>query len=103
MNDNFEEYALMFKALSDETRLSILTMLTKEKICACILLEKFHFTQPTLSYHMKQLTDSGLVEAEKNGKWVYYSINSKTVKLLQEFIEKLKKENKSGKKLVSDN
>lgn len=80
------EYAVMFKALADETRLRILTMLTKGKTCACKLLEEFHFTQPTLSYHMKQLTDSGLAEAQKVGKWVHYSINAERLELLKEFI-----------------
>jgi ArsR family transcriptional regulator len=76
------EYALIFKALSDETRLKIMTMLTRGKTCACKILEEFHFTQPTLSYHMKQLTDCGLVDADKEGKWVYYSINKKRVGLI---------------------
>ena len=83
------EYAVIFKALGDETRLKILTMLTKSKTCACKILEEFHFTQPTLSYHMKQLTESGLVDAEKEGKWVYYSINCKRVGLLTEFMAKV--------------
>jgi len=83
------EYAVIFKALSDETRLKILTMLTKGKTCACKILEEFHFTQPTLSYHMKQLTDSGLVDGEKDGKWVHYSINSERLELLREFIAKV--------------
>lgn len=80
------EYAVIFKALCDETRLKILQMLTKGKTCACKILEEFCFTQPTLSYHMKQLTDSGLVDGEKDGKWVYYKINCERVKLLKEFI-----------------
>lgn len=89
MEYNFEEYALMFKALGDETRLKILTMLIKEKTCACKLLEEFHFTQPALSYHMKQLTDSGLVDGTKDGKWVYYSINAKRLDFLKKFVSKL--------------
>jgi len=80
------EYAVIFKAMGDETRLKILVMLTKGKTCACKILEAFNFTQPTLSYHMKQLTDSGLVDSEKNGKWVYYSINRERIGLLREFI-----------------
>jgi len=79
------EYAVIFKALGDETRLRILAMLTKGKTCACKILEAFHFTQPTLSYHMKQLTDSGLVSGQKDGKWVYYSINKNKIKLLDDF------------------
>jgi len=83
------EYAILFKALSDETRLKILTMLTKGTTCACNLLEEFHFTQPTLSYHMKQLTDSGLVNAQKGGKWVHYSINQERIKVLRELIDNI--------------
>jgi ArsR family transcriptional regulator len=80
------EYSVIFKALGDETRLRILTMLTQGSMCTCNILEAFHFTQPTLSYHMKQLTDSGLVNAKKNGKFVRYTINSERMQLLLEFI-----------------
>lgn len=83
------EYTVIFKALSDETRLRILTMLTKGRTCACNILEAFNFTQPTLSYHMKQLTDCGLVLAEKEGKWVHYTINKDRFAVLQEFIAQL--------------
>jgi len=86
MDYGLNEYAAIFKAMGDETRLKILTMLTKGETCACKILEEFHFTQPTLSYHMKQLTDCGLVDGRKEGKWVYYSINAKRVGLLQEFM-----------------
>ena len=97
MEYELDEYAVIFKALGDETRLRILTMLTKGRTCACKILEAFRFTQPTLSYHMKQLTDSGLVDAEKDGKWVYYSINCKRIDLLREFIAEVNKiENAAG-------
>ena len=89
MEQGLGEYAIIFKALGDETRLKILTMLTKGRTCACKILEEFHFTQPTLSYHMKQLTDSGLVSADKDGKWVYYTINKERADLLREFITKV--------------
>ncbi|HHU42700.1 MAG: metalloregulator ArsR/SmtB family transcription factor [Bacillota bacterium] len=89
MQYGFDEYAIIFKAMSDETRLKILAMLTKGATCACHILEEFHFTQPTLSYHMKQLTDSGLVVANKKKKWVYYSINKERMNLLHEYISKL--------------
>lgn len=86
MKYELREYADIMKALADETRLRILSMLTNGKTCACKILEEFHFTQPTLSYHIKQLVDSGLVDAEKEGKWVYYSINRQRIGLLLEFI-----------------
>lgn len=91
MRFGFGEYAVIFKTLGDETRLKILTMLTKGKTCACKILEEFNFTQPTLSYHMKQLTDSGLVIFKKEGKWVHYAINKERMDLLKEFIENINK------------
>jgi len=72
---NYEEYALIFKALSDATRLKILSMISNEELCACKILEEFNITQPTLSYHMKILTDTELVDATKDGIWVKYSMN----------------------------
>ena len=89
MQYGYGEYAIIFKAMSDETRLKILTMLTKGTTCACDILEEFNFTQPTLSYHMKQLTDSGLVIAQKSGKWVHYSINKERIETLRELINKI--------------
>lgn len=68
-------YALCFKALGDETRFEIVMMLKSGAMCACKILEKFDITQPTLSYHMKQLTGCGLVSVEKKGTWNHYTIN----------------------------
>lgn len=68
-------YVDIFKALGEPIRLRIFEMLKSGKLCACKILEKFEITQPTLSYHMRLLTDSGLIIAEKNGKWNYYSVN----------------------------
>lgn len=55
------------KALSDETRLEIFTMLSQDELCACKILEKFQITQPTVSYHMKILCESGLVFGRNDG------------------------------------
>lgn len=77
---NYEQQVLCFKALSDETRLQILEMLTMGELCACNILEKFNFTQPTLSYHMKLLSQAGLVSGRKEGKWTYYSLNDENLK-----------------------
>lgn len=71
----YAEYALLFKALSDETRLKIVEMLSCGEMCACDILESFNITQPTLSYHMKILTDCGLVNSRKDGSWIRYITN----------------------------
>jgi ArsR family transcriptional regulator len=72
---NHADYVLIFKALADETRLKIVEMLCKGELCACKILESFSITQPTLSYHMKTLCDSGLVEGIREGAWMRYSLN----------------------------
>jgi ArsR family transcriptional regulator, arsenate/arsenite/antimonite-responsive transcriptional repressor len=63
------------KALADETRLQIVLMLAGGELCACKIQEKFNFTQPTLSYHMKILTDCGLVRGRREGAWMRYTLN----------------------------
>lgn len=70
-----EDHARVFKALCDETRLTVLSLLRSGEKCACVLLEKVSVSQPTLSHHMKILVDSGIAAARKEGKWTYYSIS----------------------------
>jgi ArsR family transcriptional regulator, arsenate/arsenite/antimonite-responsive transcriptional repressor len=73
---SYADYVPLFKAISDETRLKIIDMLSCGELCACDILEQVHITQSTLSYHMKILTESGIVKAVKDGSWMRYSINS---------------------------
>ncbi len=85
----FEEYALIYKALSDETRLKIVEMLSCGEMCACDILEFFNITQPTLSYHMKILTDCGLVNGRKDGLWMRYIANIELINEIKEFWERI--------------
>lgn len=73
------EYALIFRALSDETRVKTIQMLSSGELCACEILKNVRITQPTLSYHMKILCDSGLVIGRRDGTWMKYSLNQETV------------------------
>lgn len=75
MNKSYAEYVPVFKALSDETRLKIIDMLSCEEMCACHILEEFSISQSTLSYHMKILSDCGLVNARRDGAWMKYTLN----------------------------
>lgn len=81
---NETEMAGICKALGDNNRLRIIRLLSDGEKCGCKLLEAFNFTQPTLSHHMKILTDCAMVEARKDGRWQHYSINSRT---LREFMD----------------
>ena len=81
---NYQVYATFMKALSDETRVKIFNMLAQGELCACKILEEFNITQPTLSYHMKILTDCGLVNARREGAWMKYTINDENLEKLKE-------------------
>lgn len=72
---NFEAYAKVAKAIADPKRVKILDLLSCGELCACDILEHFDFTQPTLSHHIKVLSEAGLVVSEKAGTWHHYTIN----------------------------
>ena len=86
---DFEQNYKIIKALSDVNRVLIINYLSKGELCACKILEKFDITQPTLSHHMKILSDCGLVNGRKEGKWIHYSLNMDKVKQFQTFISNL--------------
>lgn len=65
----------ILKVLCDETRLSILHMLSHREMNGCEIHRAFECSQPTISYHMKLLVDAQLVHARKDGCAVIYSIN----------------------------
>ena len=67
--------ARVFKALGDENRIKILTLLHTGERCACRLQDALNISQPTLSHHMRILLDADLVNARKDGKWIYYSLS----------------------------
>ena len=83
---NYAEKALLFKALADPTRLEIVDMISCGELCACVILERFSITQPTLSHHMRILCDCGLVHGRKEGKWTHYSLKKKAVKDFQFYL-----------------
>jgi ArsR family transcriptional regulator len=84
-----QEQIIMLKAITDESRLRIIKLLEQGEQCACVLLENLHFSQPTLSHHMKVLCEAGLVNSRKEGRWVYYSLNQANGRELARFIQDL--------------
>lgn len=69
----------MLKALANETRLSILRLLSVREMCVCELTVALGLTQPTASHHLSILQKAGLVNDRKEGKWVFYSIDKREV------------------------
>jgi len=89
LETNFPVYASLMKALGDETRVEIFAMLSAGELCACEMLDKFEITQPTLSYHMKILSESGLVNSRRDGVWMKYSINQDALKIIKQFFNEI--------------
>ena len=77
MEDTYENQAKVFKAFCDENRLRILELLRGGEKCACILVDRLDIAQSSLSYHMKILCESGIVDSWQDGKWTHYKISEK--------------------------
>lgn len=75
MDTVYSSDAKIFKAFCDEKRLRILELLRDGEKCACVLIEHMEIGQSSLSYHMKILCESGIVESRQVGKWTHYKIN----------------------------
>lgn len=80
----------ILKALADSNRLAIIRHLGKGEACVCELLELFSVTQPTLSHHMRILSEADLVEGRREGKWIHYSIKDATLQAFQDSVQELK-------------
>lgn len=72
-----EELARVLKAIADPTRLQILSLINSQpdnRACVCDLAEAVGLRQPTVSHHLKVLTDAGLLTRERRGTWIWYSL-----------------------------
>ena len=69
----------VFKALNDATRREILQMLQEGDMTAGEIAEKFNMSWPSVSHHLDLLKQAKLVTAEKDGQYVYYSLNTTVV------------------------
>jgi ArsR family transcriptional regulator len=70
-----EQVAPLLKALADPVRLRLMSLVASHpggEACVCDLADAFDLSQPTISHHLKVLHDSGLLDRDKRGVWVYY-------------------------------
>ena len=88
MTSVYQSHAKVFKAFCDDKRLQILELLRGGEKCACVLMDKLDMGQSAISYHMKILVESGIVESRQEGKWTHYKVSEKgseyAIKLLKE-------------------
>ena len=85
------DLARQLKAIADPVRLQIVDFLRapdsgccsrSDGVCGCDFEELLGLSQPTVSHHMRLLVESGLVRAEKRGRWVYYELEPTAFDLL---------------------
>ncbi len=70
------QLADIFKALSDETRLQIMTLLLEqEELCVCDFVGALEQTQSKISRHLRYLYHAGLVADRREGLWMHYRIS----------------------------
>ena len=76
----------IFKALNDETRRDILTLLREKDLNAGEIADHFNISKPSISHHLEVLKNAELVSSEKKGQFVIYSINTTIMEDLLEWI-----------------
>ncbi len=80
----------LFHALSDETRLEIVRLLSHGERCVCELQNVLDAAQSRLSFHLKTLKDAGLVSDRRDGRWIYYALNRDALDEIAEFASGVK-------------
>jgi ArsR family transcriptional regulator len=71
------ELERLFQALADRNRLKVVNMLAQaegDAVCVCEFQEALGLKQPTVSYHLKQLVDAGVIAREQRGRFAFYSL-----------------------------
>ena len=84
------DIATLFKALADPTRVRLLRYLAESgagTACACHLPDALGITQPTLSFHLRKLHDAGLVDRDKRGRWVHWTVRPQALARVRTFLE----------------
>src|SRR6266542_5697982 len=80
-DEEAEASAALFRAVADPARVKIVNLLatSADPICACEFEPALGLSQPTVSHHLKKLTEAGLLEREQRGRWAYFSLDSNAI------------------------
>jgi ArsR family transcriptional regulator, arsenate/arsenite/antimonite-responsive transcriptional repressor len=80
--------AALFRVLADPARVKIVNLLARsgEPVCACEFEPALRLSQPTVSHHLKKLTEAGLLEREQRGKWAYFSLSPEASSQLERLV-----------------
>lgn len=83
----------LFKALNDQTRREILELLKDKDLNAGEIADHFDISKPSISHHLDLLKQAGLIEAEKRGQFITYSLNTTVVDEILKWVLQFKDEN----------
>jgi ArsR family transcriptional regulator len=87
--DEAEQLAVTLKALADPARLRLLSIVASsegQEACVCDLIEPVGLSQPTVSHHLKVLTEAGFLSRSKRGTWAYYRLQPAALAGVADFL-----------------
>jgi ArsR family transcriptional regulator len=84
------ELERLFRVLGDRNRVKILNILLRaggQAVCVCEFTDHLGLAQPTVSYHLKQLTSAGLLVRKKRGTFAYFAVRPEAMERLHRLVE----------------
>jgi ArsR family transcriptional regulator len=87
--DDAEDVAAALRVLADPARLRLLSLIQARpdgEACVCNLVDPLGLSQPTVSHHLKVLTQAGLLERDQRGRWAYYRVNPEPLAALRSLL-----------------
>lgn len=99
-----DKAADILKLLGDKTRLTMMKLIENQECCVCEFVEIFQVSQPSISQHLRKLKDFGLVEEERRGQWIFYSVNKNNeyYPFIKPILEQIPSQDGKIKKLEED-
>ena len=80
--------AQRYAAVADPVRLKLLSLIASQgEMCSCDLVGPLDKSQPTVSHHTKLLAEAGLIEGDKRGRWVYWSVPAERADFVRQVLD----------------
>lgn len=89
------------KLLGDKSRLSMLSLLRERDLCVCELVDILEMSQPSISQHLRKMKDAGLLNENRKGQWIYYSLNLADKPHIQDVLRYIPSQNELLDKITS--
>jgi DNA-binding transcriptional ArsR family regulator len=90
-SEEVNELALLFKAMGHPARIAIIQFLRTQEKCICTdLVNELPLAQPTISQHLKELKNTGIIQGSVSGTSICYCLNLERLSEIESFIASLK-------------